>query len=72
MSLYIKFVMFNHINHHCDDIDPEPRVSVLLYLCVSAYFLPSLHFLGDCNDDDACVMKNLKHDIGGRSTEACI
>ena len=46
-------------------------MSVQLYLCVSAYFLSPLHFLGNCNDDDACVVENLKHDIGG-STEACI
>ena len=53
-------------------VDPEPWVSVQLYLCVSADFMPPLHFLDDCYDDDACVMKKLKHDIGGRSTEACI
>ena len=45
-------------------------MSVQLYLCVSAYFLPPLHFLGDCNYDDVCVMKRLKHDIGGMSTES--
>ena len=79
MYIYIYKYVIHHITYiyikwsfHIWCINQWKNTSFSINLCVSAYFLSSLHCLSDCNDDDAWVMKNLKRDVGGRSTEACI